>query len=60
MKISLGNVVVALLLSTSLSLVVLPQPKPFPYQGRGISADVAAMVSLAQGGWRRLMQSGQP
>ena len=48
MKISLSDVVVAALLSTSLSLVVIPEPKPFPRHGHGVSADVAAMVPLAQ------------
>ena len=56
MKISLNDVVVAFLLATSLSLVVIPKPEPFPHHGHGISADVAAMVPLAQEGWRRLRQ----
>ena len=60
MKISLSDIVVAVLLSTSLSLVVMPQPKPFPHRGHGISADVAAMVPVAQEGWRRLRQPTQP
>jgi len=60
MKISLSDVVVAFLLVTSLSLVVIPQPKPFPHHGHGIGTDVAAMLPLAQEGWRMLRQLNQP
>jgi hypothetical protein len=51
MKISLSDIVVAIVLSTSLSLVVIPTAQPFPRQGQTIRADAAAMVSLTRAVW---------
>jgi hypothetical protein len=51
MKISLSDIVVAIVLSTSLSLVVIPTAQPFPRQGQTIGADAAAMVSLTRAVW---------
>ena len=53
MKISLSDILVAIVLSTSLSLVVIPAPRPFPHQGQAIGAAAAAMMSPTQAMWRK-------